>query len=125
MPDDFSQLTGDVVDIVDDDTHIIMQGQQQFRVTKTALQTSLFDSNPTNFIYLKGDEDTDGSLRIVPDLDDEENFEFQLRTGGVWNDTGIQIAASTIHLGRDLRIGGAGDWVRLTNTAESLQALIP
>jgi hypothetical protein len=81
--------------------------------------------NSLDFIYLKGDADTDGSLRMLPDIVDGSNFEFQLRAGGVWNDTGIQIAASTIFLGRDLEVKGAGDWIHTTDIQEDNLALIP
>jgi hypothetical protein len=81
--------------------------------------------NEDNFIYLKGDADTDGSMRIIPDLVNGLNFEFQLRTDGVWNDTGIDIAASTIHIGRDLKIGAAGDYIHITDRDDDFNAIVP
>lgn len=81
-------------------------------------------SNPGNIVYVKGDERTEDSLRLVPDVLGE-NIEMQRRLNGVWNDTGIQIAASTIHLGRDLRISGAGQFIRTFDVIDNASALIP
>jgi hypothetical protein len=81
--------------------------------------------NPVEFVYLKGDESSDGSLRLVPDTSNGTEFEFQLRASGVWNDTGIQIAASTIFLGRDLEVKGAGDWIHTTDIQLDHKALVP
>ncbi len=81
--------------------------------------------NPNEIIYIKGDESTDGSIRIIPDISTGVNAEFQLRASGVWNDTGIQIAASTIFLGRDLEVKAAGDWILTTDVQVDHEALIP
>jgi hypothetical protein len=77
------------------------------------------------FVYVKGDANTDGSLRLRPDSLNEELVEMQLRTSGVWNDTGIQVAASTVHLGRDLRISAAGDFILISDVDDEEQSLIP
>lgn len=83
------------------------------------------ESNDAEIIYLKGDADTDGSLRIIPDLSNETEFEFQLRTNGVWNDTGIVIAASTIYLGRELQISGGGEYMLTKDNSSDIRSLIP
>jgi len=80
--------------------------------------------NPREILYIKGDANTNGSLRLMPDVTDE-NFEFQLRQDDVWNDTGIQIAASTIHLGRDLQMSGAGEFIRTTEVINDTESLVP
>lgn len=80
--------------------------------------------NPLRVVYIKGDELTDGSIRILPDLTGE-NAEFQLRTGGIWNDTGLQIAASSIALGRDLKLSGAGEFLQTASVNQASEALIP
>ncbi|MEE8113953.1 MAG: hypothetical protein V3T23_06325 [Nitrososphaerales archaeon] len=81
-------------------------------------------SNDEDFIYVKGNERTDGSLRLKPDLS-VDNIEFQMRTTGVWNDTGIQIAASSVHMGRDLLLSGAGEFLQTINLINQNPALIP
>jgi hypothetical protein len=93
------------------------------RISRTS-STEVTVTNPNEFIYLKGDVDTDGSLRLLPDRDDE-NFEFQLRFGGVWNPTGIQIAASTIHLGREFLISAFGEFQKTNALNSGTTALIP
>tara|TARA_R110000772_G_scaffold73289_1_gene160291 strand:+ start:935 stop:1768 length:834 start_codon:yes stop_codon:yes gene_type:complete len=82
-------------------------------------------SNAREYVYLKGDANTDGSLRIVPDQTVQENFEFQYRNNGVWNDTGIQISSATIFLGRDLEVKSAGDWILTTDVQKTHRALAP
>lgn len=81
-------------------------------------------STPRGHLYVVGDEYTEGSLRLVPDVLDE-NVEMQRLTDGVWNDTGIQIAASTVHLGRDLQVSGAGEWIKTHEISGGYTALIP
>ena len=82
--------------------------------------------NIREFIYVKGDADTDGSIRLMPDAVDAVNVEFQLRSNGVWNDTGIQIAASTVYLGRELEVSSGAEYIRTTVASEpGFQSLAP
>lgn len=81
--------------------------------------------NPNEVIYVKGDADTDGSLRLVPDVIDPTVVAFEIRTSGIWNLTGIEIAASTLHLGREVLISGHGDWIKQSDLDGDVQALIP
>jgi hypothetical protein len=91
----------------------------------TAYGIDVVKENYGDKLYLSGNEFVDGSLRAIPDLVTGENFELQLRTNGVWNDTGLQIAASTVFLGRDLELKGAGDWVHTTDIQGDHKALVP
>ena len=72
-----------------------------------------------------GDADTDGSLRLIPDTSFGTEFEFQRRNNGVWNDTGILIAASTIYLGRELRLSAAGEFILTRDVSEEIKSLVP
>lgn len=54
-----------------------------------------------------------------------ENWEFQLRTSGVWNSTGVQIDIASLHLGRDFRIEAGGEWIRTFEVGRNQDALIP
>ena len=83
------------------------------------------EENPAEVVYVKGDANTDGSLRIIPDLSAETEFEFQLRSNGVWNDTGIVIAASTIYLGRELQVSGGGEYILTKDQSSDIRSLIP
>lgn len=82
-------------------------------------------ANPELFIYLGGDADTDGSLRIIPDTSFGTEAEFQLRSNGVWNDTGILIAASTVYLGRELQLSGGGEFILTKDVSSDIRSLIP
>jgi hypothetical protein len=50
---------------------------------------------------------------------------FQLRTAGVWNDTGIQVAAATVALGRDVLLSAAGDWLQVSDNDGDVLSLTP
>lgn len=81
--------------------------------------------NTPSVIYIAGDESTDGSIRIIPDTSFQTEAEFQLRSNGVWNDTGILIAASTVYLGRELQISGGGEWMLTKDSGTDIRSLIP
>ena len=83
------------------------------------------DGDLSGVLYIKGDEKTNGSLRIIPDTSFETEAEFQLREDGVWNDTGILIAASTVYLGRELQISGGGEWMLTKDAGTDIKSLIP
>lgn len=76
-------------------------------------------------VYILGDESTDGSLRLIPDTSFSTEVEFQRRNEGVWNDTGILIAASTVYLGRELRISAAGEFILTRDVSERIKSLVP
>lgn len=90
--------------------------------TPTPVDTT--KTNPIEFIYLKGDANTDGSLRLKPDITGVK-FEFQLRTASVWNDTDIQVASASIFLGKDLRLSSVGEWLETFSVNVTQRALIP
>ncbi len=93
--------------------------------TITRPNTSVTSSNSAEYLYLKGDANTDGSLRMIPDTSFDTEFEMQLRTNGVWNDTGILIAASTVYLGRELQLSGAGEYILTRDDSEDIKSLVP
>lgn len=80
--------------------------------------------NPAALSYIFGDAGTDGSIRLLPDALGS-NVEFQFRSNGVWNDTGIQIASDTVHLGRELRMSAAGKFLHTRDASLEEDALIP
>lgn len=87
--------------------------------------TPVSQENLANVVYIKGDADTDGSIRVVPDITFGTEAEFQRRASGVWNDTGIQIAGSTVYLGRELRLSSGGQWLMTRDASEGKKALVP
>lgn len=74
-------------------------------------------ANAAEYIYLRGNADTDGSLRLLPTTNVANQFKFQLRTDGTWNDTGIQVQGETVHLGRNLSLASAGEWLETNSQA--------
>ena len=81
--------------------------------------------NPNDVVYIKGDDSTDGSIRLIPDISNSTEMEVQLRSNGVWNDTGIVIAASTVYLGRELQISGGGEYMLTKDQNTDIRSLIP
>lgn len=84
-------------------------------------------NNPNDIVYIKGNETTDGSIRFIFTAGDNE-ASIELRTSGVWNDTGLRFASSSVSLGRDLRIGAVGGFVETLNISEiddHIKALLP
>lgn len=80
---------------------------------------------PGNCIYITGDNETEGSIRLIPDLVDGTEAEFQRLSGGVWNDTGIVIAASTVYLGRELQISAGGEYILTKDGETEIKSLVP
>lgn len=80
---------------------------------------------PGSTIYINGDSETDGSIRLVPDLSSGTELEVQRRSEGVWNDTGIVIAASTVYLGRELQISAAGEYMLTKDGDTEIKSLVP
>lgn len=79
-------------------------------------------------LYLKGNEFTDGSLRLIPSqrgASDQFDVQFRQRRDGVWNNTGIKVSGATIHLAEELDISGAGEWIRTLETSGDHTALVP
>lgn len=81
--------------------------------------------NNVGTLYVKGDEFTDDSIRLVPQLANKLNVEMQLRTEGVWNSTGVQVRGTSLFLGDELIISSAGGLIRTFNLVEGLQSLVP
>lgn len=94
-------------------------------IPPTATGRHVNEENPLGFVYIRGDENTEGSLRVIPDIAGGTEMEVQRRASGVWNDTGIQIASSTVHLGRELLISAAGEFIFTRDDGENTKALVP
>ena len=62
-------------------------------------------SNSSGNTYIKGDENTNNSIRII---DDNGTPVFQKRENGVWNDSDLRVNGDSLHIGRDLSISAAG-----------------
>ncbi len=82
-------------------------------------------NNPVGTLYLKGNESTDGSIRLVPDATAEKNVEMQHRIDGVWNETGVQLNQASIAMGRELIIAAAGANIQTEALNEGKTFLAP
>ncbi len=82
--------------------------------------------NPHSTVYVKGDEETDGSLRLRPDLEHgETGIQFELRAQGVWNVTTIDLLGEdAIALGHSVELGLLGDHLRLFE-ADGDESVVP
>ena len=81
------------------------------------------EDNTLEALFVKGDESIDGSLKIIP-TSDGGGFRFEAKSGGVWNLAPIEIAAATIHIGSDLSLSGAGEWVETRSKSTDQKALL-
>ena len=84
-------------------------------------------TNPRHILYIQGDDFTDGSIRFMFDAtDDVANIE--LRTNGVWNDTGLRFSSSSVKIGRDLVVSAAAGFIETGNPSGiigHIRSLIP
>ena len=91
-------------------------------------------SNPDTTVYIgninantAANETTDGSIRLKFDTGDS-TAHIALRASGVWNDTGLRVASSSINLGRDFKLSAVGGFMETQNLSEieaHLKAIVP
>lgn len=89
--------------------------------------------NRRGFIYFKGDEFTDGSVRgaVHPEASDHaesDELHFEERQDGVWNLTSIEISGESLHIDKDMKLEAAADFLKTVNPsgiAPHGTALIP
>lgn len=66
--------------------------------------------NPTGYLYVYGDADTDGSIRF--NMNTSGNITtIQRRDGGAWNATAFEAAADTFLVGKRVGIASAGRYI--------------
>lgn len=78
-------------------------------------------------LYLVGSEFVDGSIRLMFTEGDPTGH-IESRADGVWNDTGLRFASSSMLLGRDMQVSAVGAFLETVNPSEMvdhLKALIP
>lgn len=69
----------------------------------------------------------DGSFRITFTPGDEFPH-IELKTSGVWNQTGLMLSPSSIALGFDMKVGAAAGWISTDNPSEfndTQESLVP
>ena len=80
-----------------------------------------------NVLYIVGDNDTDGSRRFAY-FSEDDVVHIELRADGVWNDTGIRIASSSLDVGRDMTLSAIAGFLETNNpsaTTGHVKSLIP
>ena len=102
---------------------------------QSAYGASVQFNNPTSNAFI-----TSNPLAFdIPDSAPDGSIRFQFTTGdptahleakasGVWNDTGLRLASSSLLLGHDLRVSAVGGFVESLNISEILEhlrALLP
>lgn len=78
-------------------------------------------------VYIKGDADTDGSIRLMF-TEGDPTVHLESRTNGVWNDTGLRLSSSSMLLGRDMLVSSIGGFLETVNPSEivdHIKAVIP
>lgn len=70
--------------------------------------------NPNSILYITGDADTNGSIRIILDSEDTDSH-IEMRASGVWNDTSFRFGSGSVEVGRDLKLEAAADFIKTNN----------
>ena len=86
------------------------------------------DPNNRPTLYIVGNEDTDGSIRLIFNSSDADISNIESREEGVWNDTGLRFATSSVEIGRDLILSAVAGILETNNpsgTAGHVKSLIP
>lgn len=98
-----------------------------FTGTLSPVIEDVAESNTRDILYIKGDEFTDGSIRIqftTPDT----NSHIERRASGVWNDTGLRLASSSLQLGLNTTlsaISGFIETIDLSGVVGHTQSFLP
>lgn len=80
-----------------------------------------------NVLYIKGDNDTDGSIRFAF-REGESVAHLEARSSGVWNDDGLRISSRSLDVGRDMTISAVAGHLETTNPSAAVghvKGLIP
>ncbi|MEE9158615.1 MAG: hypothetical protein V3U60_09555 [Gammaproteobacteria bacterium] len=124
-----------VAPLLDNDDFLIRRSDENFRVNAFELLVSNYAQNPTGGIYVTtdptqiplSDSHPDGTIRIVF-TPGETEAHIELKTSGVYNDTGFRISGSTLKLGRDMSISSTAGWLETENASQlvgHLRSLLP
>lgn len=78
--------------------------------------------NPRDVVYIKGDNFTDGSIRVRFGPDDIAVIE--TRMDGVWNLGELELSRGSLHLGRGVRLSAVGHHLVVDSPVETQSHLI-
>lgn len=105
---------------------INIQNPASLDVSKANPRSTLYITQDSSAV-ITPDTDPDGSIRITFTPGDSEAH-IELKTSGVYNDTGFRVASSSLSLGRDLKVSAVGGFMETFNISEiddHIKALIP
>jgi len=105
-------------------SHFLATGKTHDYRGRYLLHTDASEQNQQSASYVWGDAFMDDSVSVVRGAD-PLNVRFASKVDGVDNNTGFESSGATWHIDYQLRVGSAGDWIRLTSSDGSLQALLP
>ncbi len=87
--------------------------------TKT---TDVTIENPENIVYIRGDETTDNSIRLVIGANDQTQL--QRRKNGVWNTTSLELDKNSLLLGPSVSIGSQGTSIKISSVDGNRESII-
>lgn len=84
-------------------------------------------NNPGITVYIKGNANTDGSIRFMF-TEGDPTAHIESRAAGVWNDTGLRFSSSSVLLGHDMLVSSIGGFIETVNPSEivrHIKSVIP
>jgi hypothetical protein len=81
--------------------------------------------NFNDSIFYRGDEDKNGSLRIIPGLGAGRNLRIQVKINGHWQATGLELSQGSLHMGRDLNLEAFSGWLETFSLNTGHRSLVP
>jgi len=76
-----------------------------------------------DILYIVGDEDTDGSIRLI--VDEISNVaSIEEREQGVWNAGELQLSKGSLIIGREVRLSAIGDHLLVSSPDNVTQAIV-
>ena len=78
--------------------------------------------NPSDVVYLKGDEFTDDSVRFEVDI--QNRTELQLRANTVWNLGELEIGGNSLFLGHDVALSAVASSIQITSIDAGQKSIV-
>ena len=79
-------------------------------------------------VYIRGDEFTDGSIRLIFSVPGDDVTHIERRASGVWNSTELELSPASLRLGHGVTLSGGGGYLEVHATADdrtSMSLLTP
>lgn len=79
--------------------------------------------NPKDVLYVKGDNITDGSVRVLLG-DDDQVPQIERRADGVWNLGELELSRGSLRLGREVALAAVGHHLLVEAPRENVRGLV-